>query len=83
MQISRATLAVRQQNRCDNKEDTDMKLGFIFAALLGLSATSAIADCTYHQASASTDRQEKTGSIQSEKQQNQASLADSKTQSSE
>jgi hypothetical protein len=61
-----------------------MKTGFIFAALLGLSATSAMADCTYHQASASTDRQEKTGSIQSsDKQQNQAFLTEKDTQARE
>jgi hypothetical protein len=61
-----------------------MKTGIILAALLGLCATSAMADCTYHQASASTDRQEETGSIQSsDKQQNHAFLTEKDTQARE
>ena len=70
---------MRLMNRRRNEEDKDMKVIFVIAAALGLSATSAMAwstdgECTYNQASAASDRQETTGSIDSSAKQDQAFL---------
>lgn len=70
---------MRLMNRRRNEEDNDMKVIFVIAAALGLSATSAMAwsadgECNYNQASAASDRQETTGSIDSSAKQDQAFL---------
>jgi predicted lipoprotein len=49
-----------------------MRAILVIAAVLGLSATSAMA-CPYNQTSASSDRQDTTGSITTTAKQGQAS----------
>ena len=49
-----------------------MKAILVIVTVLGLSATSAMA-CPYNQASASSERQDTTGSINTTIQQDQAS----------
>ncbi|EEQ93018.1 Hypothetical protein OINT_2000148 [Brucella intermedia LMG 3301] len=49
-----------------NYRETDMKVVFVTTAVLALSVTGAMADCTYHSAQSSTkmEKPQTTASIQ-------------------
>jgi hypothetical protein len=56
------------------EEEKGMKLAILVSAVLGISATSALADCNYHNvtASAPTDRQQTTASTDAPTQADEA-----------